>query len=135
MFVFRGRRGDIVKLLWWDGDGLCLFAKRLERGRFIWPKAEGRNSSAQPRTAFDASGRHRLAQSRAHLDAGDRGMMTMLILLYSCGFSRSLMVLFDGILRPWIALHCRIWTSLDREALMALVRAQQEQQAEDARGA
>jgi transposase len=40
VFVFRGRRGDIVKLLWFDGDGLCLFAKRLERGRFIWPKAE-----------------------------------------------------------------------------------------------
>ena len=40
VFVFRGRRGDIVKLLWWDGDGLCLFAKRLERGRFLWPKAE-----------------------------------------------------------------------------------------------
>jgi transposase len=40
VFTFRGRRGDIVKLLWWDGDGLCLFSKRLERGRFIWPKAE-----------------------------------------------------------------------------------------------
>jgi transposase len=40
VFVFRGRRGDLVKLLWWDGDGLCLFAKRLERGRFIWPKVE-----------------------------------------------------------------------------------------------
>ena len=40
VFLFRGRRGDIVKLLWWDGDGLCLFAKRLERGRFIWPKAD-----------------------------------------------------------------------------------------------
>jgi transposase len=40
VFAFRGRRGDIVKLLWWDGDGLCLFFKRLERGRFIWPKAE-----------------------------------------------------------------------------------------------
>src|SRR5579863_41666 len=39
VFVFRGRRGDLVKLLWWDGDGLCLFAKRLERGRFFWPQA------------------------------------------------------------------------------------------------
>jgi transposase len=37
--VFRGKRGDLIKLLWWDGDGLCLFAKRLERGRFIWPQA------------------------------------------------------------------------------------------------
>jgi transposase len=33
VFVFRGRRGDMIKLLWFDGDGLCLFAKRLERGR------------------------------------------------------------------------------------------------------
>ncbi len=40
VFVFRGRRGDLVKLLWFDGDGLCLFAKRLERGRFVWPKAQ-----------------------------------------------------------------------------------------------
>jgi len=39
VFVFRGRRGDRVKLLWWSGDGLCLFAKRLERGRFVWPQA------------------------------------------------------------------------------------------------
>lgn len=40
VFVFRGKRGDLIKLLWWDGDGLCLFAKRLERGRFLWPRAE-----------------------------------------------------------------------------------------------
>ena len=40
IFVFRGRRGDLIKLLWWDGDGLCLLAKRLERGRFVWPQAE-----------------------------------------------------------------------------------------------
>ncbi len=39
IFVFRGRRGDLVKLVWFDGDGLCLFAKRLERGRFVWPQA------------------------------------------------------------------------------------------------
>ena len=37
VFVFRGRRGDLIKVLWWAGDGLCLFAKRLERGRFLWP--------------------------------------------------------------------------------------------------
>ena len=40
VFAFRGRRGDLVKLLWWSGDGLCLFQKRLERGRFVWPQAE-----------------------------------------------------------------------------------------------
>jgi len=40
VFVFRGRRGDRLKVLWWSGDGLCLFAKRLEEGRFVWPSAE-----------------------------------------------------------------------------------------------
>jgi transposase len=37
MIVFRGKRADRIKILWWDGTGLCLFAKRLERGRFVWP--------------------------------------------------------------------------------------------------
>ena len=37
LFVFRGRRGEHIKCLWHDGQGLCLFAKRLERGRFLWP--------------------------------------------------------------------------------------------------
>ena len=40
VFAFRGRRGDLVKLLWSDGDGMCLLTKRLEKGRFIWPQAE-----------------------------------------------------------------------------------------------
>ena len=39
VFVFRGRRGDILKVLWFDGQGLMLLAKRLERGRFVWPQA------------------------------------------------------------------------------------------------
>jgi transposase len=48
VFVFRGRCGDILKILWWTGDGLCLLAKRLERGRFIWPQAtEGSVSLSQ----------------------------------------------------------------------------------------
>ena len=37
LFVFRGRRGDLIKVIWHDGDGACLFTKRLEKGRFIWP--------------------------------------------------------------------------------------------------
>lgn len=37
LFVFRGRRGDRIKVLWHDGQGACLFSKKLERGRFIWP--------------------------------------------------------------------------------------------------
>lgn len=41
VFVFRGKRGDLIKLIWHDGQGMCLFAKRLERGRFIWPSTVG----------------------------------------------------------------------------------------------
>ena len=41
LFVFRGRRGDYIKIIWWDGQGACLFAKRLERGKFIWPSTVG----------------------------------------------------------------------------------------------
>lgn len=37
LFIFRGRRGDLVKIIWWDGQGACLFSKRLEQGRFVWP--------------------------------------------------------------------------------------------------
>ena len=45
LFVFRGRRGDLVKVVWFDGQGACLFSKRLERGRFMWPSpAQGRVS-------------------------------------------------------------------------------------------
>jgi len=39
LFVFRGRRGDLIKVIWWDGQGACLFSKRLEKGKFVWPSA------------------------------------------------------------------------------------------------
>jgi transposase len=47
-FVFRGRQGRLIKVLWWDGQGLCLFAKRLEKGRFIWPTATGAAAALTP---------------------------------------------------------------------------------------
>jgi transposase len=37
LYVFRGKRGHLIKILWHDGIGMSLYAKRLERGRFIWP--------------------------------------------------------------------------------------------------
>ena len=37
LYIFRGRRGDLAKILWHDGIGLSLYAKRLDRGKFIWP--------------------------------------------------------------------------------------------------
>jgi transposase len=48
VYIFRGRRGDLIKVLWFDGDGLCLLAKRLERGRFIWPQATNGTVSLTP---------------------------------------------------------------------------------------
>ena len=39
LFVFRGRAGSLVKIIWHDGIGMSLYAKRLEKGRFIWPSA------------------------------------------------------------------------------------------------
>lgn len=48
LFVFRGRRGNLAKVLSWDGQGLCLFAKRLEQGRFVWPQAKDGAVSLTP---------------------------------------------------------------------------------------
>jgi transposase len=39
VYIFRGCRGDLIKLIWHDGDGACLLQKRLDRGSFIWPQA------------------------------------------------------------------------------------------------
>jgi transposase len=37
LFVFRGRKANLIKIVFWDGTGLCLFTKRLEQGVFLWP--------------------------------------------------------------------------------------------------
>jgi transposase len=48
LFAFRGKRGGLVKLLWFDGQGLCLFSKRLERGHFVWPSTHTGRVSLTP---------------------------------------------------------------------------------------
>lgn len=40
LFIFRGKRGDYFKAIYWDGTGLWLLAKRMEKGRFVWPQAK-----------------------------------------------------------------------------------------------
>lgn len=44
MFVFRGKRSDKVKILWWDGQGFCLFYKCLDSGKFVWPTCDDKSS-------------------------------------------------------------------------------------------
>ena len=51
LFVFRGRRGDLLKIIWWDNQGACLFSKRLERGRFVWPAAKDGKRRRKPSSA------------------------------------------------------------------------------------
>src|ERR1700738_3068948 len=79
---------------------------RQATGTWTLHLAEGRerNGSPESRTAFDASGRYRLAESGENMAAGSRRLMTKLILLYSCGFLQMISRLIDGILFPWIAL-------------------------------
>ena len=57
LFVFRGRRGSLIKCLWSDGQGLCLFSKRLERGRFLWPSlADGTVTISTAQLSYLLSG-------------------------------------------------------------------------------
>ena len=58
LFLFRERRGDQIKMIWWDGHGACLFTKRLERGRFVWPSAqEGKISLSRTQLAMLMEGK------------------------------------------------------------------------------
>ncbi len=56
-FCFRGRRGDLLNVIWHDGQGACLFTKKLERGRFIWPSlVDGAMSISQAQMSYLLSG-------------------------------------------------------------------------------
>ena len=71
VYVFRAKRADRVKLIYWDGTGVCLFAKRLEDGKFRWPGVQDRSDAAVGCGAVGPVGRARLeAGSRGAGDAG-----------------------------------------------------------------
>ncbi|WP_430649672.1 IS66 family insertion sequence element accessory protein TnpB [Bradyrhizobium retamae] len=62
LYVFRSKRADRIKAVWWDGSGICLFAKTLEETKFCWPKI----APAEPCTVARAD-------RRARLDEGASG--------------------------------------------------------------
>ena len=61
--MFRGRKADLLKIVFWDGTGLCLFTKRLEQSRFFWPVADEAMGSVMLTSgaAIDVDRGHRLA--------------------------------------------------------------------------
>lgn len=67
IYVFRAKRADRIKVLWWDGTGLCLMAKRLENGRFSWPAVHDgvmRLTSAQLGALLEGLDWRRVHQAR-----------------------------------------------------------------------
>ena len=57
LFCFRGRSGNLLKVIWHDGQGACLFTKRLERGRFLWPSpADGAVTISSAQLGYLLSG-------------------------------------------------------------------------------
>ena len=67
LYVFRGRRGDLIKILWHDGLGISLYAKRLECGRFLWPSPADGAGVGHCGAARLLVGRDRLAQPGSDL--------------------------------------------------------------------
>jgi len=77
LFAFRGRGGGLVKLLWYDGQGLCLFTKRLDRGHFVWPMTE--TGRADAGATVDVAGRHRLADAQTRESPRSGGMIAEIV--------------------------------------------------------
>ncbi|WP_371316934.1 IS66 family insertion sequence element accessory protein TnpB [Rhizobium leguminosarum] len=98
VFCFRGRKGDLIKVLWHDGVGMSLYLKRLEAGKFIWPVSQ--NGSAVPVSAAQrlSPGRDRLAQSALDAKAFQGGLIGY-IPVFLLGFWH-----VPWCFRPWMML-------------------------------
>lgn len=81
VFAFRGKRGDRLKLLHWDGQGFCLYYKVLERGRFPWPTTQDGAVRLHLSTTLYAVGRDRLAAPGLGRATGQSWLDTALFLL------------------------------------------------------
>lgn len=73
LFVFRGKRGALVKILWHDGQGMCLITKRLARGHFIWPTTVGGPVTI---TSGDAHPPHTYSQHQVQT-RGDTSLLSL----------------------------------------------------------
>ena len=77
IYCFRSKRADRVKLVFWDGTGLCLLCKRLEEGKFRWPRGAGRRDALSAARVERASRRPRLEPgARVESDAAARRAVT-----------------------------------------------------------
>jgi transposase len=70
LFVFRGRKANLIKIVFWDGTGFCLFTKRLEQGVFLWPPSVEPGESLALNSAqlsfCQSPGRDEIAGAFAH---------------------------------------------------------------------
>jgi transposase len=72
LYVFRGARGDLIKIIWHDGIGMSLYSKRLEQGRFLWPSpADGTVAISAAQLAYMLDG-IRLAEPAAYIPPAAR---------------------------------------------------------------
>jgi transposase len=75
LFVFRGQRRSLIKVLWHDGQGMCLFAKRLEGGRFVWPSTVARQGADWTVTITPAQLGYLLASAATHVATTGGGLI------------------------------------------------------------
>src|SRR5690349_5536993 len=78
LYVFRGARGDLIKIIWHDGIGMSLYSKRLESGRFIWPSPAGGSLAISASQLAYCSFQARFLLRGAGLARRERKMMAVL---------------------------------------------------------